>query len=76
LIRPLRDLWRTRVHCDVPRVTFFTRVRRFSWKRIIGVDPLPREASVGELGKTLSPSKSRIPEIHEVSSRSGFMKKS
>jgi hypothetical protein len=24
-IRPLRDLWRTRVHSDVPRVTFFNR---------------------------------------------------
>jgi hypothetical protein len=31
--------------------------------------------AVGELGKILSPSKSRIPEIHETSSRSGFLRK-
>jgi hypothetical protein len=30
---------------------------------------------VGELGKTLSPSKCRIAEIHETSSQSSFMKK-
>jgi hypothetical protein len=56
-------------------VTFFARVRGFSWKRIVGVNPLPRGASVGELGKILSPSKCQIAEIHETSSRSSFMKK-
>jgi hypothetical protein len=74
-IRLFRDLQRTRVHSNVPRVTFFTRVRRFLWKRIVGVNPLPRGASVGELGKTLSPSKCRIAEIHDTSSRSSFLKK-
>jgi hypothetical protein len=32
----------------------------------VGVNPLPRGASVGELGKTLSPSKCWIIKIHEV----------
>jgi hypothetical protein len=31
--------------------------------------------AVGELGKILSPSKSRIPKVHETSSRSGFLRK-
>jgi hypothetical protein len=48
---------RTRVHSDVLRVTFFTRIQEFSWNRIIRVNPLPRGASVGELGKNLTPSK-------------------
>jgi hypothetical protein len=69
-IRPLRDLWRTRVDSDVPRVTFFTRVRWFSLKRIVGVNPLPRGASVRELGKTLSPRKVGLPkfrkQVHEA----------
>jgi hypothetical protein len=53
----------------------FTRVRRFSWKRIVGVNPLPQEASVRELGKTLPPSKCRIVKIHETSSQSSYRKK-
>jgi hypothetical protein len=44
---------------DVPRVTFFTKIQKFSWKRIVGVNPLPRRASVGEFGKMLTPSKRR-----------------
>jgi hypothetical protein len=39
---------------------FFTRFQKFSWNRIIGVNPLPRGASVGELGKNLTPSKRRV----------------
>jgi hypothetical protein len=74
-IRPLQDSRRMRVHSDVPRVTFFTRVRRFSWKRIVGVNPPPRGASVGELSKTLPPSKCRIVKIHETSSQSNYRKK-
>jgi hypothetical protein len=38
----------------------FTRIREFSWNRIIRVNPLPRGASVGELGKNLTPSKRRV----------------
>jgi hypothetical protein len=56
-IRPLRGFRRTRVHSDVPRVTFFTEIQIFSWNRIVGVNPLPRGASVGEFRKNLSPSK-------------------
>jgi hypothetical protein len=39
---------------------FFTRIQKFSWKRIIGINPLPRGASVGEFGKNLTPSKRRV----------------
>ena len=39
---------------------FYRNPESFSWKRIVGVNPLPRGASVGELGKNLSPSKLRI----------------
>jgi hypothetical protein len=35
----------------------FTRIREFSWNQIVGVNPLPWGASVGELGKNLTPSK-------------------
>jgi hypothetical protein len=49
----------------------FTKVQKFSWKRIVGVNPLPQRASVGELGKTLTPSKRRIVEIHETGSQKG-----
>jgi hypothetical protein len=38
---PLREIRKTRVNSDVPRVTFFTRIQGFSWNRIIGVNPLP-----------------------------------
>jgi hypothetical protein len=59
-IRPLRDIRRTRVHSDVPRVTFVTEFQKSSWNRIVGVNPLPWGASVGEFRKNLSPSKCRI----------------
>jgi hypothetical protein len=49
-----------RVHSDVPRVTFSTKIQRFSWNRIVGVNPLPRGVSVGEFRKNLSPSKRRV----------------
>jgi hypothetical protein len=42
---------------------FFTEFQSFSWNRIVGVNPLPRGASVGEFGKTLSPSKRRVWKI-------------
>jgi hypothetical protein len=35
----------------------FTRIRKFSWNRIVGVNPLPQGASVGEFRKNLTPSK-------------------
>jgi hypothetical protein len=38
----------------------FTRIQGYSWNRIVGVNPLPRGASVGEFGKTLTPSKHRV----------------
>jgi hypothetical protein len=59
-IWPLREIRRTSVHSDVTRVSFFTRIQEFSWNQIVGVNPLPRGASVGELGKNLTPSKCRV----------------
>jgi hypothetical protein len=53
----------TRVPSDVPRVTFFTEILRLSWNRIVGVNPLPRGASVGEFRKTCHP---RNVEIYEI----------
>jgi hypothetical protein len=53
----------TRVPSDVPRVTFFTEILRLSWNRIVGVNPLPRGASVGEFRKTCHP---RNVEVHEI----------
>jgi hypothetical protein len=67
-IRPLRDFRRTRVHSDVPRVTFFfAEIQRFSWNRIVGVNPLPRGASVGEFRKTCHPRNVEFDEIHKMS---------
>jgi hypothetical protein len=57
----------TRVPSDVPRVTFFTEILRFSWNQIIGVNPLPRGASVGEFRKTCHPRNVEVYKIHEVS---------
>jgi hypothetical protein len=66
-IRPLRNFRRTRVYSDVPRVTFFTKILRFSWNRIVGVNPLPRGASVGEFRKTCHPRNVESYEIREMS---------
>jgi hypothetical protein len=44
---------------------FYQNSRFYSWNRIVGVNPLPRGASVGELDKKLAPSKCRICRIHE-----------
>jgi hypothetical protein len=66
-IRPLRGLRRTRVHSDVPRVTFLTEILRFLWNRIVGVNPLPRGASVGEFRKTCHPRNVDVYEICEMS---------
>jgi hypothetical protein len=66
-IRPLRDFRRTRVHSDVPRVTIFTEILRFSWNQIVGVNPLPRGASVGEFRKTCHPRNVEFYEILEMS---------
>jgi hypothetical protein len=44
---------------------FYRNSGYYLCKRIVGVNPLPRGASVGELGKNLSPSKRRICWIHE-----------
>jgi hypothetical protein len=53
----------TRVPSDVLRVTFFTEIPKCSWNRIIGVNPLPRWASVGEFRKTRHP---RNVEVNEI----------
>jgi hypothetical protein len=58
----------TSVNSDVPRVTFFTRIQKFSWNQIVGVNPLPRGANVRELGKTLHPRNAGFAEIHEKGS--------
>jgi hypothetical protein len=57
----------TRVPSDVPRVTFFTEIFKCSWNRIVGVNPLPRGASVGEFKKTFHPRNVEVNEICEVS---------
>jgi hypothetical protein len=56
----------TRVPSDVPRVTFFTEILRLSWNRIVGVNPLPRGASVGEFRKTCHPRNVAVHEIREM----------
>jgi hypothetical protein len=56
----------TRVPSDVPRVTFFTEILRFSWNRIVGVNPLARGASVGEFRKTCHPRNVLVHEIREM----------
>jgi hypothetical protein len=66
-IRPLRDFWRTCVHSDVPRATFFTEILRFLWNRTVGVNPLPRGASVGEFRKTCHPRNIEFYEVREMS---------
>jgi hypothetical protein len=57
----------TRVPSDVPRVTFFTEILRFSWNQIVEVNPLPRGASVGEFRKTCHPRNVEINEVCEIS---------
>jgi hypothetical protein len=44
---------------------FYRNSRFSSWNQIVEVNPLPRGASVGELGKNLTPSKRRICRIRE-----------
>jgi hypothetical protein len=57
----------TRVPSDVPRVTFFSEILKWSWNQIIRVNPLPRGASAGEFGKTCHPRNVEVNEICEVS---------
>jgi hypothetical protein len=57
----------TRVPSDVLRVTFFTEIPKCSWNRIIGVNPLPRWASVGEFRKTRHPRNVEVNEICDAS---------
>jgi hypothetical protein len=56
----------TRVPSDVPRVTFFTEILKCSWNRIVGVNPLPRRASVGEFIKTCHPRNVEVNEIRDA----------
>jgi hypothetical protein len=57
----------TRVPSDVPRVTFFTETPKCSWNRIVGVNLLPRGASVGEFRKTRHPRNVEVNEICDAS---------
>jgi hypothetical protein len=57
----------TRVPSDVPRVTFFTDIPKCSWNPIVGVNPLPRGASVGEFRKTRDPRNVEVNEICDAS---------
>jgi hypothetical protein len=51
-------------------VTFFTRIQEFSWKRIVGVNPLPRGASVGEFRrKPYTHENVGFVEVNEISFR-------
>jgi hypothetical protein len=45
----------------------FTEILRFLWNRIVGVNPLPRGASVGEFRKTCNPQNVEIYEVREMS---------
>jgi hypothetical protein len=54
---------------------FYRNSEDFSWKRIVGVNPLPQGASVGELGKNLSPSKCRSCLIREYVAENLFRDK-
>jgi hypothetical protein len=55
-----------RVPSDVSRVMFFIEILRFSWYQIVGVNPLPRGASVGEFRKTCHPRNVEFYKIHEM----------
>jgi hypothetical protein len=57
----------TRVPSDVPRVTFFTEIPKCLWNRIVGVNPLPRGASVGEFRETHHPRNVGDNEICDAS---------
>jgi hypothetical protein len=65
-IRPLYGFWATRVASDVPRVTFFTKFLKYSWNWIVGVNPLPRGASVGEFRKTRHPRNVEFDKVLEI----------
>jgi hypothetical protein len=54
------------VPSDVPRVTFFTKFPKGSWNRIVGVNPFPRGANVGEFRKTRHPRNVKINKVLEV----------
>jgi hypothetical protein len=56
-----------RVPSDVSRVMFFIEILRFSWYQIVGVNPLPRGASVGEFRKTCHPRNVEVNEVCEIS---------
>jgi hypothetical protein len=45
----------------------FIEILRFSWNRIVGVNPLPLGASVGEFRKTHHPQNVGHYEIREMS---------
>jgi hypothetical protein len=54
------------VPSDVPRVTFFTKIPKCSWNRIVGVNPLPRGASIGEFRKIRHPRNIEFNEVLEI----------
>jgi hypothetical protein len=56
----------TRVPSHVPRVMFFTKFPKCSWNLIVGVNPLPRGASVGEFRKTRHPRNIEFNEVLEI----------
>jgi hypothetical protein len=45
----------------------FTEILKCSWNRIVGVNPLPRGASVGEFRKTFHPRNVEVNEICDAS---------
>jgi hypothetical protein len=67
-IRPLRDIRRTRVHSDVPRVTFFL----LNFKNLRGIGSsesthFPEGLVLGNSGKTCDPRNVEFDKIHEMS---------
>jgi hypothetical protein len=67
-IWPLREIRRTRVHSDVPRVTFLPE-----FKNIHGIGSsestlFPEGLVLGNSGKTLHPQNVGFAKIHEISS--------
>jgi hypothetical protein len=47
-------------------VTFFTKFPKGSWNHIVGVNPLPRGASVGEFRKTRHPRNVKLDKVLET----------
>jgi hypothetical protein len=57
----------TRVHSDIPRVTFFTELQKISWNRIVGVNHFPEGLVLGNSGKITHPCNVEFDKSREMS---------